>query len=169
VLTCLNAENEPEVMAAMMRTSFGKNRTVDNLHAGGIGTLIDLESGKLGPASNLGADARLGWFTAHPDTGAQIAGTPLPCWEEVKARAIDAHHAFNDRVAIGWDIAILEDGPIFVEGNGNPDLDILQRFMRIGLREHRFAELLAHHLRSRGAVPARRKAAQRRSAGTVKR
>jgi hypothetical protein len=157
VLTCLNTENEPEVMAAMMRTSFGKNRTVDNLHAGGIGTLVDLESGKLGPASNLGADASLGWFTAHPDTGAQIEGTPLPCWQDVKARAVEAHRAFDDRVVIGWDIAILEDGPIFVEGNGNPDLDILQRFMRIGLRQHRFAELLAHHLPRWGAVPASEK------------
>jgi hypothetical protein len=150
VLTCLDEENEPEVMAAMMRTSFGSNRTVDNLHAGGIGTLVDLETGRLSKASNLGSDARLGWFSAHPDTGAQIEGTAVPCWEEVKARAVDAHRAFDDRVVVGWDIAILEDGPIFIEGNGNPDLDILQRFMRVGLREHRFAELLAHHLHERG-------------------
>ena len=52
-----------------------------------------------------------------------------------------AHRKFNDRVVIGWDIAVLEDGPILIEGNGNPDLDILQRFMRVGLREHRFAEI----------------------------
>jgi hypothetical protein len=68
----------------------------------------------------------------------------------VKARAIEAHRHFSDRVVIGWDIAILEDGPIFIEGNGNPDLDILQRYMRIGLREHRLAELLAFHLKKRG-------------------
>jgi hypothetical protein len=153
VLTCLNERQEPEVMAAMIRTSFGENRTVDNLHAGGIGALVDLASGRLGPASNLGADARLGWFSAHPDTGAPIEGSVVPCWEEAKALALAAHREFNDRVVIGWDIAVLEDGPILIEGNGNPDLDILQRFMRIGLREHRFADLLAHHLRERGAVP----------------
>ena len=150
VLTCLNTKNEPEVMAAMMRTSFGDNRTVDNLHAGGLGALVDLETGTLGKASNLGMDSRLGWISAHPDTGAQIEGTPIPCWEETKVRAIAAHQAFSDRVVVGWDIAIAEDGPIFIEGNGNPDLDILQRFMRVGFREHRLAGLLAHHLKRRG-------------------
>lgn len=150
VLTCLNTRNEPEVMAAMMRTSFGDNRTVDNLHAGGLGSLVDLETGTLGKASNLGMDSRLGWTSAHPDTGAQIEGTPIPCWEEAKLRAIAAHQAFSDRVVVGWDIAIVEDGPILIEGNGNPDLDILQRFMRVGFREHRLAALLAHHLKERG-------------------
>ena len=152
VLTCLNENNEPELMTAMIRASFGANKTVDNLHAGGIGTLVDVETGKLGKASNLGADARLGWFSAHPDTGARIEGMTVPCWEEVKRQAIRAHRAFDDRVVIGWDISVLEDGPIFIEGNGNPDLDILQRFMPIGLREHRFAQLLAHHLQRREAL-----------------
>jgi hypothetical protein len=154
VLTCLNTKHEPEVMAAVVRTSFGKNTTVDNLHAGGIGALVDLKTGKLSKASNLGSDARLGWFSAHPDTGAAIEGSVVPCWDAVKALAIDAHRQFADRVVIGWDIAVLEDGPILIEGNGNPDLDILQRFMRIGLREHRFAQLLAHHMQRREPVAA---------------
>ena len=140
-------------MAAMVRTSFGSNMTVDNLHAGGIGALIDLKTGKLSRASNLGFDARLGWFSAHPDTGVAIEGSVVPCWDAVKALAIDAHRQFDDRVVIGWDIAVLDDGPILIEGNGNPDLDILQRFMRIGLREHRFAQLLAHHMNRREPVP----------------
>ena len=154
VLTCLDETKQPEVMAAMIRTSFGANRTVDNLHAGGIGALVDVVSGQLGKSSNLGADARLGWFSRHPDTGAQIEGLIVPCWEQVKASAVDAHRSFADRTVIGWDISVLEDGPIFIEGNGNPDLDILQRFMRIGLRRHRFAALLAYHLQAREGIAA---------------
>jgi hypothetical protein len=153
VLTCLNERREPEVMAAMLRTSFGKNVTVDNLHAGGIGALIDLDTGALSSSSNLGSDAALGWFLVHPDTGAPIAGRTVPFWEQVKADAVAAHSHFMDRVVIGWDIAVLNDGPTFIEGNGNPDLDILQRFMRTGLREHRFARLLVHHIRARSRAP----------------
>ena len=149
VLTCLNTNGEPEVVAAMLRSSCGTSRTVDNLHAGGIGALIDLETGMLSKSSNLGSDARLGWFSAHPDTGAPIEGRIVPDWEATKAFAVGAHRHFSDRVVVGWDIAILNDGPILIEGNGNPDLDILQRFMRYGFRQHGFADLLSQHLRLR--------------------
>jgi hypothetical protein len=156
VVTCLNERGQPEVIGAVFRMAIGMNVTVDNLHAGGIAAAVALDCGRLSRATNLGTDARLGWVSAHPDTGAPVEGRTLPLWEEVKQLAIIAHSAFLDRVVIGWDIAILDDGPILVEGNGNPDMDIIQRFMPIGLREHRFAELLAHHLRHRrdhGAFP----------------
>jgi hypothetical protein len=149
VVSCLDENGEPEVVAAMFRSSIGRNVTVDNMHAGGMGALIDIATGTLGRASNLGGDARLGWFSVHPDTGAAIEGRVLPLWDEAKALAAAAHRHFDDRVVVGWDIAILGDGPILVEGNGNPDLDILQRFMPIGLREHRFGRLLAHHVARR--------------------
>jgi len=149
VVTCLNELGTGELVGAVFRMSIGANRTVDNLHAGGIAAAVDLASGRLSRATNLGADARLGWLSSHPDTDARIEGRALPLWEDAKRLAIEAHRHFGDRVVVGWDIAILEDGPIIVEGNGNPDMDILQRFMRDGLRQHRFAELLAFHLRER--------------------
>ena len=146
LLTCLDEHLEPEVIAAIFRTSVGDNVTVDNLHAGGIAALVDLHSGVLSACSNLGADARLGWITSHPDTGAQIEGFVLPCWAELKLLAVSAHRHFTDRVIIGWDIAIADDGPALIEGNGNPDFDIVQRFMRAGLRDHRLATLMRYHL-----------------------
>lgn len=150
ILTCLDETAEPEVIAAILRTSIRPSVTVDNLHAGGIGTLIDIESGLLSKSSNLGANARLGWLTTHPDTGAPIEGRKVPLWRAAKSLAIAAHRHFSDRVVVGWDIAILDDGPILIEGNGNPDLDILQRFMVSGFRQHRFGALLAYHLQRQG-------------------
>ena len=150
ILTCLDERGEPEIIAAMLRTSFGRHATVDNMHAGGIGALVDHQSGMLSRSSDLGSNARLGWFSVHPDTGAPIEGRVIPCWSSAKALAVSAHRVFNDRALVGWDVAILADGPILVEGNSNPCLDIMQRYMRDGFRVHRFTELLIHHLRARG-------------------
>ncbi len=156
VLTCLNEEGEPEIVGAAMRMAIGSNNVVDNLHAGGIAAAVDLETGTLGPASNLGADCRLGWMDRHPVSGAQIQGTQLPMWDEVRDFAIRTHRAFSDRVLVGWDIAIAPDGPILVEGNGAPDLDIMQRFVRHGVMAARLGVLLAFHVSQLGLdqVPA---------------
>jgi hypothetical protein len=147
IVTCLNEHGDPEVIGAVFRMSIGRNVTVDNFHAGGIAANVELDTGRLSRATNMGSDARLGWLSSHPDTGAKIEGRPLPLWADAKALAIAAHRHFDDRVVVGWDIAILDDGPIVIEGNGNPDLDILQRFMRTGFRHQRFGELLGHHLK----------------------
>jgi hypothetical protein len=149
VTTCLDEDGEPEIMSAVFRMAIGGNRTVDNLHAGGIASEVRLENGILSIASNLGMDARIGWHEQHPDSGVMIVGHPLPLWTDTKALAIAAHRAFADRVMIGWDIAITDNGPIVVEGNSSPDLDIVQRF-GAPVCNSRFGELLAWHLRERG-------------------
>jgi hypothetical protein len=145
-LTCLNEDGRPELIGAVMRMAVGTNHVVDNLHAGGIAAGVDLETGELGPASNLGNDVRLGWIDRHPDSGAMIRGFRLPCWEALGPFAEHAHGGFSDRVLIGWDIALTADGPILVEANGAPDLDIMQRPFRRGLMRERLAALLAHHV-----------------------
>lgn len=152
VTTCLNEQGEPEVVGAVFRMAIGSNRTVDNLHAGGIAAGVDLDAGALSSASNLGMDARLGWLDQHPDTGAEIAGRALPQWEKIKVLAIRAHRAFADRVLVGWDIGVTDQGPLVVEGNSSPDLDIVQRFGEPACAT-RFGDLLAWHLQQRGFVP----------------
>lgn len=149
ITTCLNEAGEPEVVSAVFRMAIGGNRVVDNLHAGGIASGVRLEDGSLSAASNLGMDSRMGWLDRHPDTGALIVGRRLPLWEEAKSLAVQAHRAFVDRVLVGWDIAITDDGPIVVEGNSSPDLDIIQRF-GTPVCKSRFGELLAWHLQERG-------------------
>jgi hypothetical protein len=100
----------------------------------------------LGSASNLGADSAVGWLDRHPDTGALISGTELPYWDDVRDVALRSHRAFPERLLVGWDIAITTRGPLMIEGNGAPDLDIMQRFARRGLMSGRLGVLLAFHL-----------------------
>jgi glutathione synthase/RimK-type ligase-like ATP-grasp enzyme len=150
--------------------SIGANRTVDNIHAGGLACAVSLDEGTLELASNLGSDARLGWHSVHPTTGARIEGTRLPFWNEVKALAVKAHKTVEGRIIIGWDIAIAEDGPIVIEGNRGPDMDLMQRFMETGFcGPHRFGELIAHHLVMRGYGLSRRSSARDASRSTARR
>lgn len=149
VLSCLDEQGDPEIIDAVFRMAIGSNRTVDNFHAGGILASIDLDTGRLGRASNLGTDARLGWLDAHPDTGRQITGEVLPMWKEVRDLTICGHRAFSDRAIIGWDVGIAPEGAILVEGNYGPDVDMMQR-PGDPLGRGRFTKLIAHHLRAVG-------------------
>ena len=147
VVTCLDEFGDPEVVEALFRMAQGNRSIVDNFHAGGLAAAVSLDDGRLGQAS--GQDSRCDWVSKHPDTHAQIEGFELPLWLETKQLAINAHQAFADRKIIGWDIAITDDGPVIVEGNSSPDLDMHQRVRRRGLRQSRLASLLAHHLAAR--------------------
>ncbi|MGH6874948.1 MAG: hypothetical protein ACREDW_08010, partial [Aestuariivirgaceae bacterium] len=57
-----------------------------------------------------------------------------------------AHSVFNQRLVAGWDIAILADGPMLVEGNSAPDTDIHQRVSGLPLGTGPFGTLFAVHL-----------------------
>lgn len=155
IITCLDEQDRPEIIAAVLRMAVGKNVTVDNVHAGGLGAAIDLASGRLLQASNLGVDARVGWLDYHPDTKGRITGRVLPMWSEVRELVRDAHLAFRDWVVVGWDVAIMAGGPRLVEGNSGPDIDLVQRPLRTPFGTARFGELLAHHL-DREHAPDRR-------------
>ncbi len=47
IVTCLDEQREPELIGAVFRMSVGSNRTVDNLHAGGIAANVALVTGTL--------------------------------------------------------------------------------------------------------------------------
>jgi hypothetical protein len=127
--------------------AIGSNTVVDNFHAGGIAAEVDMTTGELGAASDMGLRPEVGWRVAHPTSGAAILGRRLPFWNDVLNLACLAHAAFPRRAIVGWDIAILANGPCIIEGNIKPDLDIHQRVARRPLGNGRLAELLAFNLR----------------------
>jgi len=162
-VTCRNERDEFEVTNASLRMAQGRTSIVDNFHAGGIVAKVDLHTGVLGPATDgaMALGPGRGWCERHPDTGAAIAGRQLPYWQEALDLARRAHTlAFSDHVVIGWDIAILADGPRLVEGNKGPDLDLVQKSHREPLGNARLGQLLAFHLRrtiaARSAQPVTR-------------
>lgn len=146
VVTCLDEQERPEIVAAVFRMPVERGSIVDNFHAGGIASDVDIGSGTIGRASDMGRRSSQGSLEYHPTSGALILGHTLPHWEALKGLAVAAHQAFHDHVIVGWDIALLADGPCVIEGNVGPDLDIVQRARRRPIGNGRFGRLCAHHV-----------------------
>jgi hypothetical protein len=146
VVTALDEQEKPELIGAVLRMPSRADSAVDNFHAGGIAAPVDPATGRLGVASDMGLKPTTRWHEVHPVTGGRIAGRIVPYWPEVLALVAEAHAKLGDRVVIGWDVAVLSDGPAIVEANGLPDQDILQRIHKAPLGAARLGQLLAHHL-----------------------
>ncbi len=147
VLTCRTGPGEFEATNVAFRMAIGSNSVVDNFHQGGLAAPVDLATGRIGLASDMGTRPHMGWRDAHPVSGARFTGRILPHWDDVLDLARRVHATFPHRTAIGWDVAMLQHGPCIIEGNGKPDLDIHQRVERRPLGGQRIAELLAVNLR----------------------
>jgi hypothetical protein len=146
LLSCRNERGDFEVTDAAFRMSVDPRSPVDGFDAGGVAAAVDVRTGLLGFATGFGHAANTEWHTMHPFSGAQIAGCQLPLWRETIALAARAHRVFNDYAIIGWDIAILEDGPCLIAGDRDPDVDLLQRTADAPIGSGRFGELLAYNL-----------------------
>ena len=149
LLSCRNEIGGFEATCAAFRMSVNPDSPIDNFHAGGVAAAVDLASGCLGPATTLGMGEDFSWYDKHPVTGGRIDGRQLPFWRETLELARQAHRIFPDYALIGWDIAVLEDGPCIIEGNRGPDVDIHPRTARAPIGDGRFGELLAFNLERR--------------------
>ena len=50
-------------------------------------------------------------------TGKIVPGFQIPKWEEVKCDVVKAASIYPEACFVGWDIAIGEDGSVFIEAN----------------------------------------------------
>lgn len=142
--TMLNEHGEPEHLFTMFRMSQFRERIVDTQD--GIAAAVDPKTGILGPASNSSPVAR--WMDHHPVTGARITGRVVPFWREALALTLATHAELNALYLIGWDIAITARGPVILEANKAPDVEIEQR-LDGPWGNGRFGELIAFHLTHR--------------------
>lgn len=146
LITLIDENGAFEAVRAVFRMGQRADSIVDNFHAGGIAAPIDLNAGTLGRATDFGLAPSVGWLDNHPTTGARITGRSLPQWAEVITLAQRAHAAFADRIIVGWDIALTDQGLLLVEGNAAPDVDNIQRPHASPLGPTRYGALLAWHL-----------------------
>lgn len=108
-----------EPAMAMLRLPTRASGGRANLHQGGIGAGVDLETGLTHHAVQKNR-----FIDKHPDTGLPVVGMKVPFWDEVlrMARRVSVAVGLG---YIGVDIVIDEDmGPMLLEANARPGLAI---------------------------------------------
>lgn len=125
ILTVIDKNlDKPVSVAGEVR--FGAHGSVvDNLAAGGVAVGVDLLTGQLSEygVCKKGGDKRT---ICHPDTLIPFSEVRLPFIHEAVQQAEALHARLSSIRLIGWDIAITERGPVFIEGNDNPEISGLQ-------------------------------------------
>jgi alpha-L-glutamate ligase-like protein len=104
---------------AMLRLPTEESGGRANLHAGGIGVGIDLATGATTTAITRGHIIDM-----LPSTRLRLAGLTIPFWDDILLTATRTAEVAGLRYA-GVDVAIdREDGPLVLEINARPGLDI---------------------------------------------
>ena len=117
-----DVERKAYIIKTTLRAGVGKS-IVDNSHSGGCSYEIDIDTGRI---DSYGWSHTLTNLMFHPGTDMCMLGREIPHWNEVKAMVRRAAEMMPSVKFIGWDVAILENGPILIEGNHDPDLDIME-------------------------------------------
>lgn len=65
-------------------------------------------------------------YETHPMTGATIRGFEVPYWNEILDMCKKAAKITPEVRYSGWDVAITEAGPIFIEANHLPAYQLIQ-------------------------------------------
>ena len=111
-----------EIFPPLLRVGTGNN-TVDNWAMGGLAIGIDLESCCL---KEYGFYKPSFGTKVHPDSKVVFKNYRIPYLREAIEMAIKLHRHLDKIHSIGWDIAITEDGPCFIEGNDNWEISLVQ-------------------------------------------
>ena len=125
VLTVMNKETGKAVPVAGEVRFGAHGSVVDNLAAGGVAVGLDLETGQL---SEFGICKKGGAkrTPCHPDSQVRFADVRIPFVQDAVNLAGRLHEKLSSIRLIGWDIAITPNGPVFIEGNDNPEVSGLQ-------------------------------------------
>ncbi len=115
--TFIDKSGKAEVMSAYLRLGI-KGSHVDNITAGGLAVPVDIETGRLNKFGYLGSSEN--WTILpeeHPDTHTKFEDITIPFFDEVKHLVCRMAALVPELRLLGWDIAIGESGPVFIEGN----------------------------------------------------
>ena len=121
----LATEGNPKVFRACWKIPAGANAADNYWRKGNLLAQIDVSQGRvLRVLSGTGLD--LVQHDRHPDSGSQLIGFCLPHWHRLLESAVEAARLMQYVPLIGWDIAIVDEGPVIIEMNECPDFAMVQ-------------------------------------------
>lgn len=114
-------DGQIRVWPSILRIGTGDS-IVDNTSQGGLCVGIDFETNHL---------KQYGFYkpqfgrkvNCHPDSGIVFSDFEIPFLKEAQEQAIYFHSMLPGMQSVGWDIAIGENGPVFIEGNDNWEIN----------------------------------------------
>ena len=114
IFTLIDEQGAYQVLGCRLRISV--DSPVDNLAAGNLAAPIDEKTGVVnGPG--VYSDITRKPETEHPVTGVSIVGFQVPFWRETLEMVEKACRLHVQNRSIGWDVAIMAEGPRLIEGN----------------------------------------------------
>ena len=123
-IVTINKDGKTSVLSVILRVGTNNTGNVDNWVAGGLAVGINengylKEYGFYKPMFGTKTDI-------HPDTKVKFSDFHAPEYLHAVELACRAHKAFYGIRSIGWDVAISEKGPVFIEGNDNWEISLMQ-------------------------------------------
>lgn len=115
VITIVTCDDTVDIISAAFRISV--NNETDNFSTGNLAAAVDIDSGIVISPGIKRLAACSDTYEFHPVTGEKILGFQIPHWEEAKSLVHKAALVFPQVRTVGWDVAILEDKAIIIEGN----------------------------------------------------
>ena len=132
---------EHEAVCAVQRIGSDRCAPVDNFSQGGYSSLINLETGELGPiTSPMSKDAEMNqiFYDKHPDNGIQVKGKIIPNWQNIKQQVVDLTRKIPFYNYVAWDIVLKDDGIAVIEINMKSSLCVVQ--VHGGMRNTKMGE-----------------------------
>ncbi len=117
LMTALYPDGHVNAFAAFMK--FGRaGSDVDNAGSGGnIDCAFDVDTGTCYNTVQFNSYSSVIKCDRHPDSNILINGMRIENWDEIKREICEYQSRIPELKAIGWDVALTDDGPVIIEIN----------------------------------------------------
>jgi len=125
-IVTIQNDKEPEYLCGFQGFAVG-NALTDSWSHGSVYVGINVEEECLKEYGLTSvSDKRQGLLKSHPDSGIKFGGYLIPYLKNAIDLCIKAHRLLYFNFIIGWDVAITDKGPLIVEANEKPGMNVAQ-------------------------------------------